>query len=302
MVVPKFEKFYLPTLIFFRDGEVHTKKEACEFNKDFFNLSEDDLMETTGEGHKLRYKDRTEWAVTYLYNAGLLNRESRGNYIISGVGRELLDSDPQEIDNDLLMTYESFADFKTSNHDEENETTVEILESLSPTDMLDEAYSEINENLSSILLDEILQGSPAFFEQLVVDLMIKMGYGCSKKEAGKRIGKVGDGGVDGVIYEDSLGLNKFYIQAKRYGEGNNVGSGDINSFIGALERKNTNKGVFITTSDFTSGAKKAKDEANKRIALINGKKLTKLLIEYNLGVYTKETYEIKEIDGDYLDN
>lgn len=301
MSVPKFEKFFLPTLKFFGDGEVHTKKEACEFNKDFFNLSEDDILETTGEGHKLRYKDRTDWAVTYLYNAGLLKRESRGNYIISDSGHELLDTNPQEIDNDLLMGYESFANFKRSNQDEENEITSETFESLSPTDRLDEAYSEINENLSSILLDEILQNSPDFFEDLVVDLMIKM-YGGSKKEAGKRIGKVGDGGVDGVIYMDSLGLNKFYIQAKRYSEGNKVRSVEINSFIGALERKNTDKGVFITTSDFTSGAKRAKDEANKRIVLINGEKLIKLLIEYDIGVYTTETYEIKNIDGDYFDN
>lgn len=304
MVVPKFEKFYLPTLEFFEDGEVHTKREAVDYIKDSLNLSEDDLLETTGEGNKLRYKDRTEWAVTHLHKAGLLNRQGRGNYIISDSGIDLLNSQPEEIDRNLLLRYESFANFttKTENQNEENEIDYEPVDSLSPTERMDNAYSEINENLSSILIEEIMNNSPDFFEFLVVDLLISMGYGGSKKEAGKRIGKVGDGGVDGVINEDSLGLGKIYIQAKRYNPGNNIGSDAINSFIGALERKNTNKGVFITTSDFTSSARQAKNEANKNIALINGEKLTELLIKFNVGVSTKEVYEIKELDGDYFDS
>lgn len=304
MSVPKFEKFYLPTLNFFRDGDVHTKKEACEFNKNALDLTEDDLLETTGEGNKLRYKDRTEWAVTHLHKAGLLKRESRGNYTISDLGIELLNNNPEEIDRNLLMNYDSFVNFtnRTTNLEEENEINCESFESLSPTERLYGAYSEINESLSSILLEEILKSSPDFFEFLVVDLLVSMGYGGSKKEAGQRIGKVGDDGVDGVINQDSLGLDKIYIQAKRYGEGNKISSGMINSFIGALDRKKSNKGVFITTSDFTSNAKRAKEESNKNISLINGKKLTELLIKFNVGVYTKETYEIKEIDGDYFDN
>lgn len=304
MSVPKFEKFYLPTLNFFRDGDVHTKKEACEYNKNALNLSEDDLLETTGEGNKLRYKDRTEWAVTHLHNAGLLNRESRGKYTISDSGIELLNSNPEEIDRSLLMNYESFVNFTNNarNQDEENEIIYESFESLSPTDRLDDAYSEINEYLSSILLEEILKNSPDFFESLVIDLLLGMGYGGSKKEAGKRLGRSGDGGVDGVIYQDSLGLDNIYIQAKRYAEGNKIGSDTINSFIGALDRKKAIKGVLITTSDFTDKAKEAKEESNKNIALINGEKLTELLIKFNVGVYTKETYEIKEIDGDYFDN
>lgn len=304
MVVPKFEKFYLPTLEFFKDGEVHTKREAVDYIKDSLGLSEDDLLETTGEGNKLRYKDRTEWAVTHLHKAGLLNRQGRGNYIISDSGIDLLNSQPEEIDRNLLLGYESFANFttKTENQDEENEIDYEPVDSLSPTERMDNAYSEINENLSSIILEEILNNTPDFFEYLVVDLLVNMGYGGSKKEAGKRIGKVGDGGVDGVINEDMLGLGQIYIQAKRYSPGKNIGSNDINSFIGALERKNTNKGVFITTSDFTRSAKQAKKEANKNIALINGEKLTELLIKFNVGVSTKEVYEIKELDGDYFDS
>lgn len=304
MVVPKFEDFYLPTLKFFEDNEVHTKKEACEYNKNFFNLSEDELMETTSEGNKFRYKDRTEWAVTHLHKAGLLNRESRGNYIISNSGLELLDSNPDEIDRNVLMGYESFVNFRnrSDNQEEETEITFETFESLSPTERLGDAYSEINDYLSSTLLEEVLNNSSDFFEKLVVDLLINMGYGGSKKEAGKVIGKVGDDGVDGVIKEDPLGLSHIYLQAKRYAKGNNVGAPEVRSFIGALVQKRSSKGVFITTSDFTASAKNAIKEADKHIALINGEELTKLMIEYDVGVFTKETYEIKDIDTDYFDS
>jgi len=303
MVVPKFEKFYLPTLKFFRDGEIHTKKEACEFNKDFFNLTEEDLLETTGEGNKLRYKDRTEWAVTHLHKAGLLNRESRGMYIINDSGRELLNSNPDEIDRNLLMSYDSFVNFRneSENPDEETEITYDTFENLSPTERMDDAYSEINDYLSSTLLEEILDNSPDFFEKLVVDLLINMGYGGSKKEAGKVIGKVGDDGVDGVIKEDPLGLSHIYIQAKRYAAGNKIGSEDARSFIGALVQKNSTKGVFMTTSDFTVNAKRTIKEAGYHIALINGEELIRLMIENNVGVSVKEVYEIKEIDMDYFD-
>lgn len=303
MVVPEFKYFYLPTLKFFGDNRVHTKKEVAENNKIVFELTGEDLLETTGNGNKLKYKDRTDWAVTHLHKANLLDKESRGNYIINDSGISLLADDLDLIDEKVLMRYESFAQFrnKTSCQDEEINGSYDI-ESLSPTERLDEAFSEINEELSSSLLEEIMKNSPDFFEELVVDLLIHIGYGGSRKEAGKRIGRSGDGGVDGVIKQDHLGLDNIYIQAKRYQKGNNISSETINSFIGALERKGSNKGVFITTSDFTRQAKEAIDDVNKQIALINGEKLTKLMIEFNVGVSTKEIYEIKEINSDYFDN
>ena len=305
MGVPKFEKFFKPTLEYFEDNEIHTKKEISEFNAEYFNLTEEERNETTGKGTLCRYKDRTGWAVNYLFNAGLIERRKRGKYIISEEGIKVLNEN-SDITINFLEKYESFRKYK---HGKLNDSNGEVNnddeltgDNISPTEQLERAYNTINDELSNSLLNEIMNNSPEFFERLVVDLLIKMGYGGSRQEAGLAVGKIGDGGIDGIIKEDQLGLDNIYIQAKRYKEGLNIDGPTMRDFIGALDTKNSTKGVFITTSDFTKNAKYHVEKSSKHIAIVNGKKLTELMIQHNVGVSTRESYEIKEIDSDYFEN
>ena len=306
-MIPEFKAFFNPTLEFFNDGNTHTEKEVSEFNAKYFDLTEDELKETTSTGKNLKYKNRSEWAVTYLYNAGLLERKTRGMYTITDEGKKILNQ-KSIIDIKFLEQYESFRLYKNGkNNKQPKGSKIEINSEdkeniLSPTERLENAHNEINDELSNTILNEIMNNTPDFFERLVVDLLINMGYGGSRQEAGKAVGKVGDEGIDGIIKEDRLGLDNIYIQAKRYKKGNNVNGDALRSFSGALDTKKSSKGVFITTSDFTPGAKKHVKESSKHIALINGDKLTELMIKFNVGVSLKDTYEIKELDTDYFEN
>lgn len=306
-MIPEFKSFFNPTLEFFNDGDTHAKKEVSLFNAKYFDLSEDDLKETTSKGSSLKYKNRSEWAVTYLYHAGLLERKKRGMYTITDEGKKILNQ-KSTIDIKFLEQYESFRLYKNGKNNKQQEgSEIEIKpedkeNSLSPTERLENAHNEINDELSNTILNEIMNNTPDFFERLVVDLLINMGYGGSRQEAGQAVGKVGDEGIDGIIKEDRLGLDNIYIQAKRFKKGNNVDGNALRSFSGALDTKKSNKGVFITTSDFTPGARKHVKESSKHIALINGDELTELMIKFNVGVSIKDTYEIKELDMDYFEN
>lgn len=306
-MIPEFKSFFNPTLEFFDDGDIHTKKEVSLANAKYFDLSDDELKESTSKGYSRKYKNRSDWAVNYLYHAGLLERKKRGLYIITDEGKKVLNQ-KSLIDIEFLEQYESFRLFKNGKDNEKQEDTKigtnseDKEEVLSPTERLEEAHNEINEELSNTILNEIMNNTPDFFERLVVDLLINMGYGGSRQEAGQAVGKVGDEGIDGIIKEDRLGLDNIYVQAKRYKKGNNVDGNALRSFSGALDTKKSNKGVFITTSDFTPGAIKHVKESSKHIALINGDKLTELMIKFNVGVSVKDTYEIKELDIDYFEN
>ena len=297
MAVPKFEEFFLPVLKFFEDNQIHTKIETAKYMVEYFNLNDEEMNESTSGGKSLRYKDRTGWAIDYLYRATLLDRVERGKYTISKEGESVLEMNLNHIDNNFLLRYDSFKKFQNvSTTSNEKKYEKEIL---SPSDRINEALLEINNNLSSNILEEILSRDSDFFEKLVVDLLLKMGYGGFREEAGVVTRKTNDGGIDGIINEDILGLDKIAIQAKRHE--NTISRPDLQKFSGALSGKGIKKGVFITTSNFSKGAIDYVNQLqDTSIVLIDGNKLAQLMIKFDLGTSTKEIFYIKDIDMDYF--
>jgi len=301
MPIPKYHELMLPFLKIVSDKKVYFIWEVTHKLSDEFNLTEEEREEMLASGIQTVIRNRTGWARTYLKKAGLLeDQDKQGYFKITEAGLELLKENPGKIDTSVLMRYESFKEFREPKKSNEIENSSDT-EDMTPQDMLDTGYKKLSETLSDELLDKIKKQTPDFFERLVVELLVKMGYGGTLKEAGQVVGKSGDRGIDGIIKEDRLGLNKIYIQAKRYDD-KKVGSGDIRDFLGALLIKGASKGIFITTSKFTAEAVSIINEANQyNIALINGTKLTELMIEFNLGVSDTQVYEIKKIDSDYFD-
>lgn len=307
MSVPEFKYFYLSSLEFFKDGEIHTKKEISELNADYFKLSEEDKKEKTGKGTALKYKDRTNWAIDHMFHAGLLKKEGRGNYLITDEGKKILEEKLDYIDHNDLLQYESYKKYRNknkydpnvnNNHIENKPTELETIEEkLSPTERLEGAYDEINTELSEELYDMIINNSPRFFEKLVVKLLIKMGYGLNE-EYGEVTPYAKDGGIDGIIFEDELGLSQIHIQAKQHT--NPIGQKDMKEFAYTLEH-GIQKGVMITTSSFTKGAIEISEESDAQIVLIDGKRLTQLMIKHDVGVFTEYTYSIKKIDSDFFE-
>lgn len=272
--------------------------ETVEALREHFGLSDSEMQQTIRSGMPV-FVSRTHWAKTYLKQAGLLAQPKRGMFVITDQGRELLRQKPGSINVQLLKQYPEFRDFlnrgKTradvsSSGNESHET---------PEDLLARAYEAIRAQLAQELLDTVKQSSPSFFERLVVDLLVKMGYGGNREEAGQSIGRSGDEGIDGIIKEDKLGLDVIYIQAKRWE--NVVGRPEIQKFAGALMGRRASKGVFITTSSFSNGAIEYAKSIDPRIILIDGEKLASLMIDAGVGVTTRETYEIKRIDLDYFE-
>lgn len=296
MVVPKFKEFYLPTLKYYENGEIHTISEVSSYLADYFKLNDEELNEKTKKG-ALRYKDRTTWAVNHLFRAGLLDRKERGKYMISKEGLNVLKKDIDKIDEELLMKYKSFREYK---YPEKSDipSDNEINDTQSPSDRLEQAYDEINDELILNILDEIKAKSSTFFENLVVDLLLKMRYGGFHENAGIVTKQSRGGGIDRLINEDILGLDKIAIQAKRHK--NTISSPDLNKFVGVLTGMSINKGVFITTSKFSKGAEEFAKNAPQSVVLIDGKKLAEYMIEFELGVSKESTYHIKKIDTDYF--
>ncbi len=262
---------------------------------------------------------RVHWAKTYLKQAGLVEQPRRAAVQISPQGRELLATNPSRIDATLLTRFEGFRSFQTrTRHD--NLQTAEAaspmtaaaagsaalrvaaeISTRTPDDQIDAAHKALELSLRDALMARILEGSPSFFEKLIIDLLLAMGYGGSRSDAGERLGGTGDGGVDGVIREDQLGLDRVYLQAKRYQPGNTVGSDAVQAFIGALHLKGSQKGVFITTSSFTKAAAiSAAGAGNLRVVLIDGEELTRLMVRFGVGVRTTRTIDIKRVDPDYF--
>lgn len=303
MSVPEFKYFYLSSLNFFKDNEIHTKKEISELNAKHFKLTEEDKEEKTGKGTAIKYKDRTNWAIDHLFHAGLLKKEGRGNYLITTEGKKILEENLDYIDYNFLLQYESYKEYRGNNNENENPIPKKsnelehIEEKLSPTDRLEEAYDEINAKLSEELYDMIINNSPRFFEKLVVKLLIKMGYGLNE-EYGTVTPYAKDGGIDGIIFEDELGLSQIHIQAKQHT--NPIGQKDLKEFAYTLEH-GIQKGVMITTSSFTKGAIEISEESDAQIVLIDGKRLTQLMIKHDVGVFTEYNYSIKKIDSDFFE-
>lgn len=303
-MVPKFEDFFLPCLKCLSNGKIYTQKMLRKYVIDYFHLSDADVCALIKSGRKTQVADRVSWTISYFMQAGLIDTPRRGNYKINEKGEKFLLEHENGFNKDDLMRITSFANFaRRRNTDVENipQKHSNVIEKEdTPTDLIADAYGQINTSLAQDLLSKVLELSPAFFEKLVVELLVKMGYGGSFEDAASVTQYSRDDGVDGVIKEDKLGFDTIYIQAKHYDRKNIVGSKDIRDFIGALNIKHASKGVFITTSAFSDNAKKSVKAIESKIVLIDGEQLCKYMIEYNLGVSVRQVYEIKQIDSDYF--
>lgn len=308
MAIPDYQSFMLPLLRCISDGKEHPIRSIYERLSDEFDLSVGERAELLPSGGQTIVKNRIGWAKTYLKKAGLVDSPSRGSVQISARGQNVLASKPLQINVDYLRQFSEFQDFQSAPRTAKPDTpTVALAESdlreifseqSTPTEAIESAYQRLRQDLASDLLDTIKSASPAFFERLVVDLMINLGYGGSRREAGEATKLSGDGGVDGIIREDRLGLDTIYLQAKRW-EGV-VGRPEIQKFAGALQGFRAKKGVFITTSHYTKEAREFVGQIDSKIVLIDGERLANLMIDYGVGVSSKQIFEIKQIDSDYF--
>jgi restriction system protein len=297
MAIPDYQTIMLPFLKIAEDGKEHSKREAIEKLTRLFKLSEAELRELLPSGKQELFDNRVGWARTYLKKAELLNTTRRGYFCITDRGLELLKSNPARIDARILRKYPEFKEFV--GYKAVKKADALEIEPKTPKEDLYDASQQINDELAKEVLQQLKSVLPKSFENIVVDLMVKMGYGGNFKDAIQALGRSGDEGVDGVINQDSLGLDRVYLQAKRYTD-KSVGHSEIRNFIGALDFKHADRGIFITTSTFTKEIKESVDRSSKRIILIDGDRLAKLMITYNVGVTTEDTFEIKKIDMDYF--
>lgn len=305
MGIPDYQSIMLPLLQQVSDSKEYKYRDLIEILAERFHLSDVQRNELLASGAQPIFDNRVGWAKTYLKKAGLLDSPKRGFIVITKRGLEVLKSKPTELNVRFLRQFPEFIEFQTMKHEkkgEPEETAEEIESHETPEETLENAYLNIRKTLAEEILNKVLKLPPAFFERLVVELLVKMGYGGSIADAGKAIGKTGDEGIDGIIKEDKLGLDVIYIQAKRWQQNNTVGSPEIQKFIGALAQKGAKKAVFITTSTFTKSAFKSINEAkiDAKIVLIDGEQLAELMIDYNLGVTVQQSYEVKRLDNDYF--
>lgn len=300
MAIPDFQKLMLPVLRASAQGEVKIS-DVVESLGQLLDLTEEELSELLPSGKQTTFANRVNWAKSYLGKAGLINLTRRGHFVISESGRAVLASEPPTINIKFLETFPSFKAFRdVSDQPIIAASTGPSLKDLTPDEIIRSAHSELDKSLSAELLAKVVSAPPDFFERLVVQLLVAMGYGGSASDAGRALGKSGDGGVDGVIDQDALGLDRIYVQAKRYAD-NKVSAGDIRDFFGSLDRFKATKGLFVTTSGFSLAAKETAELLSKRIVLIDGTTLTRLMIRYDIGCRVEETIHIKKIDEEFFD-
>jgi restriction system protein len=301
-MIPDFQTLMLPLLQLISDGKEHTIREIIDRLANELKLSEMERKEMLPSGNQAIFDNRVSWAKTHLKKAGLLDSPRRAIFVITDLGKRVLENNPGRIDIKYLKQFPSYAEFINPSKVENEEDTVNIsMLEQTPEETLEKAYQEIRKTLASELLHQVVELSPIFFERLVVELLVKMGYGGSIKDAGKAIGKTGDEGIDGTIKEDKLGLDIIYIQAKKWKTGNIVGRPEIHKFVGALAGQGAKKGIFITTSTFSKEAREYIPKNETKIVLIDGQQLSQLMIDYNLGCSTQQIYELKKIDLDYFE-
>lgn len=301
-MIPDYQSIMLPLLEFVSDGKEYKMRNVTDELALRFGVTEEEQKELLPSGVAPIFYNRTAWAKTYLKKAGLIDSPKQGIVVISKRGLEVLKKKPSSINVKFLKQFSEFVEFQTTKR--ENETEIETNEEQSiqtPEESLETAYQKIRKSLASELINKVVELSPAFFEKLVVELLVKMGYGGSIKDAGKAMGKSGDEGIDGTIKEDKLGLDIIYIQAKRWKPGNVVGRPELQKFVGALAGQGAKKGIFITTSIFTKEAIEYTPRNETKIVLIDGHQLAQLMIDYNLGCTPQQTYEVKKLDSDYFD-
>lgn len=308
MPIPDYQTAMLPLLRLAGDGQEHKFRDVVERLAAEFQLTDEERGELLPSGTAFLFDNRVGWARTYLKQAGLLAAPRRGVFRITSAGQALLMQQPKRLDVETLLQFEAFRSFRarkraaTEEQDAPSRLEVEPhpeVESQTPEDQLASAYRRLRQELELDLLEQVKAASPSFFEQLVINLLVAMGYGGSRQDAGRAIGKSGDGGIDGIIKEDKLGLDAIYVQAKRWD--GTVGRPEIQKFAGALQGHRANKGVFITTSSYSREALDYVGLINSKIILISGAELVNLMIDHGVGVSTIGVYEIKQIDADYFE-
>jgi len=307
MPIPDYQTLMRPLLAYGADGTEKSVREAAGALANQFNLTPDELEERVTNGKEALFRNRIRWAQTYLKKAGAMVRTRTAHFQITQRGISLLKQHPDRIDVTVLKQFPEFVAFQTRKTGDDTKAGVtttsspESAPAATPDEIITDAVAEIQSRLETDLIDRIAEQSPKFFEAMVVDLIVAMGYGGSRENIVQRIGRSGDHGIDGIVNEDALGLDVVYIQAKRYDRNNAVQREQVQSFAGALEGKRATKGIFVTTCSFTSGAKKYAESVHKRIILIDGQELVRLLIRYGVGVRVERDIQIKRVDLDYFD-
>ena len=300
-MIPDFQSIMLPLLKIAGDKKERTLPEIRESLSDYFQLTDEDKSKLLSKTRHPVFGNRVGWARTYLKKAGLLEYTSKGSFRITDRGIKVLQEKPSKINIKYLKKFPEFHDFLKPKKEEGkpiDKNIEKIIEEKTPEDLINIGYEKFQEKLLSDLLDQVKQCSPGFFEKLVVELIVSMGYGGSFEDAGQAVGKSGDEGIDGIIKEDKLGLDVIYLQAKKWN--NPVGSPEIQKFAGALLGKKAKKGIFITTSKFSEGAINYATNVENKIILIDGEQLTRYMIDNNIGVSEVTSYSIKKLDLDYF--
>lgn len=300
--VPIWPALIVPVLRALEDGRTLHRKDLFHQAADQGSLSESARLETLNSGG-LRYEQRMGWVLSHLTRANWIDRPTKGHYCITDAGRKWLRDNPNGIN--YSQAHEIFAQYWPKAEKQMPEkgaltTGIAIAEELEPVEQIEDGINRIHDEVGAALIQRLRDGHPDFFEEAVVKLLLKMGYG-GAEQRGRRIGGSGDGGVDGVIDQDALGLDRIYVQAKRYADGNNVGRETIQAFVGALHGVGASRGVFITTSTFTSGARQYAENVPSRIILIDSARLVTLMIKYRVGVQVKQSYDVVELDEDFFE-
>ena len=298
MSVPTYDAMMLPLLRIASDGLEHSLAEAFDLLAKEFELTEEDRKKLLPSGRQHQFENRVGWARTYLKKAGLIETPGRGRFRMTERGRQVLAKKPRKIDYKFLMQFPEFAEFKSVSSKEEESVAESQEADATPEEALESSYLRLRQGLAQELLDRVKKSTPQFFETLVIDLLVAMGYGGSRHDAGQALGRSGDGGIDGMIKEDRLGLDVVYVQAKRW-EGT-VGRPIVQAFAGSLEGVKARKGVVITTSRFSEDAIEFANRIEKRIVLIDGPKLVNLMIDHGIGVTAVASYEVNKVDLDYF--
>jgi restriction system protein len=307
MAIPDYQTLMLPVLQLASEGEQRVA-DVVDLIADRLGLTEAERQKLLPSGRQRVLHNRIHWAKFYLTKAGFLTSPGRGRFSVTQAGRELLAEKPARIDVSVLMRQPEFREFyrnEGSAGSSAAETTTATgstdFEKTTPEEQIEAAYQTLEGTLRADLLDRIAKNSPAFFEQLIVDLLVAMGYGGSHKNASAQLGRSGDGGVDGVINEDRLGLDRVYVQAKRYSAGNAVGRPDVQAFVGSLVGLGASKGVFVTTSTFSAQARDFVKHLSQRVVLLDGASLADLMIEHGIGVRTSRTIAFRRLDEDFFE-
>jgi restriction system protein len=300
MPIPDFQALMRPLLEHLLDGHPHSFSELLPRVAQDFHLTEEELAHLLPSGGQTTFRNRLHWASFYLVKAGAVSKPKRGWLELTARGRELV-ANPGVINSKALQQFEEFQTFKDGGDESTSvgPSNSLITDARTPQELLEQGYALHRESLVSDVIARVKTCSPAFFEQLVVDLLVAMGYGGSRKDAGRAVGRSGDGGIDGIIKEDRLGLDAVYVQAKRWES--SVGRPVVQTFAGSLEGHRARKGVLITTSTFSKDALDYVGRIEKRIVLVDGAQLAELMIEHGIGVAEVQIYTLKRLDSDYFD-